>query len=127
VTWTRREQWPLTLAAEYFWNTQANNGRDQGFAIGATYGRNQKKGDWRFDYQYQEVEQDAVFSPVAQDDFLLSTNFTGHLFSVWHNFTDDINARFWILIAARDHLGTTPTTDEDDDQWRIRLDLNFRF
>ena len=127
TTWQKNERWPVTVAAEYFWNTQAHNDRDQGFAIGASFGRQQKKGDWRFDYQYQVIEQDAVFSVVAQDDFICQTNFAGHLASVWYTFTDDINLRLWALICSRDHLGTTPTTDSDQDQWRFRIDLNIRF
>ena len=127
VTWQKNERWPVTVAAEYFYNAEANNGRDQGFAAGASFGRGQKKGDWRFDYQYQMIEQDAVFSPFSQDDFLLQTNFDGHVFGVLHNLTDDINVRLWFLVAARDHLGTTATTDEDDNQWRIRLDFQVRF
>jgi hypothetical protein len=127
VTWQRSEKWPITVAAEYFYNVAANNDRDQGFAVGASFGRNQKKGDWKFDYSYQQIEQDAVFSPVVQDDFILQTNFEGHVFGVWHNWTDDINTRLWFLVCSRDHLGTTPTTDEDIDQWRLRLDLNIRF
>ena len=127
TTWQRNERWPITVAAEYFWNTQAHNDRDQGFAIGASVGRQQKKGDWRFDYQYQVIEQDAVFSVVAQDDFICQTNFEGHVASVWYTVTDDINLRLWTLICSRDHLGTTATTDSDQDQWRVRLDLNIRF
>jgi hypothetical protein len=127
VTYQRCEHWPITVAAEYIWNTEAHNDRDQGFAVGASIGKNSKKGDWRFDYQYQKVEQDAVFSVVSQDDFLLQTNFEGHLFSVWHNFTDEIYARLWLMVCSRDELGTSATTDSDQDQWRFRIDLNFKF
>lgn len=127
TTWTRCEAWPVTFATEYILNTEANNDRDQGWAIGASVGRTSKKGDWKFYYQWQVVEQDAVFTPVAGDDFPLQTNFRGHVGGIYYLLTDDINLHLWTLIAARDHLGSTPTTDSDEDQWRFRLDLNIRF
>jgi hypothetical protein len=127
TTFSKWEKWPITFSAEYILNTEAENDRDQGFAIGASAGRTQKKGDWKFYYQYQLVEQDAVFTPVAGDDFILQTNFSGHVGGIWYMVTDDINLHLWTLIAAREDLGTSATTDSDQDQWRFRLDLNIRF
>ena len=37
-----------------------------GWALEASLGRTEEKGDWRVDYQLQVVEQDAVFSAFAQ-------------------------------------------------------------
>ena len=127
VTYSRCEEWPITLAAEYILNTEAENDRDQGWAIGASIGRTKSKGDWKFYYQWQVIEQDAVFTPVAGDDFILQTNQRGHVAGIQYQATDDINLHLWTLVSARDHLGTTTTTDSDEDQWRFRFDVNIRF
>ncbi|MCP3902244.1 MAG: hypothetical protein GY715_01300 [Planctomycetes bacterium] len=118
---------PFTISAEYIYNTQAREGRDRGYAIGASLGRQKKKGDWRFYYQWQEVEQDAVFSAFSQDDFVLQTNFRGHVYGGAYKFTDDIGLHLWALVASRISQGNTPTTDSDEDQWRLRADLTFSF
>jgi hypothetical protein len=127
ATWSKWEKWPVTVAAEYILNTDAHNDRDEGWAIGASVGRTSKKGDWKFYYQWQVVEQDAVFTPVAGDDFLLQSNFRGHVGGIWYMITEDINLHLWTLISSREHLGTSATTDSSDDQFRFRVDLNLRF
>ena len=72
---------PLTFAGEYILNTGAKSDDDaNGYAVGASLGKLVAKGDWNAYYQYQRVQQEAVFSPVAQDDFQQSTNFQGHVF-----------------------------------------------
>jgi hypothetical protein len=127
ATYSGWEAWPVTIAAEYVVNVEAANDRDQGFAVGASVGRVKSDGDWRFYYQYHEIEQDAVFTPVAQDDFILQTNFEGHVAGVQHMVTDEIMLHLWALVSSRDELGTSATTNSDQDQWRIRFDVNIRF
>ncbi|MCA9320939.1 MAG: putative porin [Planctomycetes bacterium] len=118
---------PLTLAGEFIWNHRAEGERDMGFAVGIAAGSTAKPGDWKVFYTYQIVEQDAVFSPVAQDDFLLQTNHQSHLLGIDYKVADDIGIRLWTLISARDTLGTGLTNDEGHEQFRIRLDLNITF
>lgn len=117
---------PLAFGAEYIKNTRANIDKDQGWAFGAAWGSAAKKGDWRAYYQWQVIEQDAVFSSFAQDDFLFGTNHRSHLAGVNYQLTDDIGLHLWALISARDETFNTPTTDSDDNQWRVRLDLNVK-
>lgn len=117
---------PLALAIEFVENQRADIGEDQGWAAGASVGRSALAGDWRFYYQWQRIEQDAVFSPFAQDDFLFQTNHESHLFGVNHQFTDKIGLHLWGLVSARDKTFLGATSDSDADQWRIRLDLNIK-
>lgn len=117
---------PLKLSSEYIDNTRAETDRDRGWAAGVALGSSAEKGDWRAYYQWQVVEQDAVFSPFAQDDFLLQTNHRSHVFGVNYQLTAGIGLHLWALVSARDATGTTPTTDSEADQWRIRLDLNVK-
>ncbi len=70
---------PLTFSAEYILNTRARIQQDQGWAAGASLGKAQNHGDWRVYYQWQVIQQDAVFTPFAQDDFLFATNHRSHV------------------------------------------------
>lgn len=113
---------PLIFAAEYIKNTRAKIKADDGWALGSTA----KKGEWRAYYQWQVIEQDSVFSPSAQDDFLLTTNFRGHLAGVKYQLTDKIGLNLWALVSALDNTFDTPTTDSNAEQWRVQLDLNVK-
>ena len=59
-------------------NTDAEGDADQGFAAGLKVAGS--SGCWNLYYQFQTVEQDAVFSPFAGDDFILQTNHQSHVF-----------------------------------------------
>ena len=118
---------PLVLSAEYMHNFGADIDRDQGWVFGAAYGSARRQGDTRIYYQWQVIEQDAVFSPFVQDDFILATNHRSHLFGIQYQLTDNIGAHLWNLISSRDHRGDTATTDSDSPQWRVRFELNVKF
>ena len=117
----------MTLSAEYILNTEARTSDDQGWAAGIAFGTTRSKGDWRFYYQYQVVEQDAVFSAFAQDDFLFATNHRSQLLGVNYQIMDKIGLHVWGLVSQRDKTFPASTTDSDKDQWRVRADLNIRF
>ena len=119
---------PLTVAAEYIWNTEARTAegqtsRDEGLAIGCSLGASRARGDIRFYYQWQLVEQDAVFSPFAQDDFLFATCHRSHLVGVSYRLSDGVEAQLWGLASRPDDRRAASF---DDDGWRVRLDLNFK-
>lgn len=118
---------PLVFSGEWMKNLRAEGDRDEGFAAGVSWGAQKQRGDWRYYYQWQVVEQDAVFSPVSQDDFLHATNFRGHALGLQWKALDKVAIHLWSLISAREHRGTTTPTDSDAYQWRVRLDLNIRF
>jgi hypothetical protein len=118
---------PLTFAGELIWNHQAADSQDLGWSLGISAGSAQKAGDWRAYYAWQSIQRDAVFSPVAQDDFILATNHESHLVGINYMITDSIGLHLWGMVTSRDLLGATATTDSDDDQYRIRMDLNISF
>lgn len=118
---------PLTLSAEYILNTRAQVEQDQGWAVGASLGKTRKRGDWRLYYQWQVVEQDAVFSPVSQDDFLFGTNHRSHVFGVNYQLVDKIGLHLWALASELDATSPGASPNSDENQWRLRLDMNIRF
>ena len=65
---------------EYILNLLAEGEDQQGWAIGISLGKYKKQGGWKLYYQWQVVEEDAVFSAYAQDDFLFQTNHESHVF-----------------------------------------------
>ncbi len=115
---------PVTLAGEYFYNSRSSTDDDSGFAVGVSVGKVQRSRDWRAWYQYQRVEREAVFTAFAQDDFPLTSNWSGHLAGVDLGVAEAISLRAWTLISRE--IETGPGVF-DDDRVRIRLDLNAKF
>ena len=111
---------PLKFGAEYILNTAARglaDDRDTGYALGVWLGRSR----WSGFYQWQVIEQDAVFSPFAQDDFQQSTNFRGHVLGLNYKLTDHLGMRAWGLISKQIRGGP--------DEWgsRLRFDMSASF
>lgn len=117
---------PLTISGEYIKNLRANIDADEGWALGLSLGNAKMKGDWQLYYQYQVVEQDAVFTAVAQDDFLFSSNHRSHVFGFKYGLTDRIGLHTWGLVSRRDEILRPFIGQTTDDQWRVRLDLNIK-
>ena len=120
-------RYPWVFSAEYIHNLRAVNDRDSGWAAGLAYGAMQKKGDWRLYYQHQVVQQDAVLSLVAQDDFLFSTNHRSHVVGANYQVRDNLGLHLWALLSRQDAFAPGITSGNRDLQWRLRLDANFRF
>ncbi len=117
---------PLTLSGEYILNTGAKGAaadRDEGFAVGVSVGQTQAPGDWQAYYQWQRIQQDAVFSAFAQDDFQQVTNFRGHVFGIRHKLTERIGLRAWGLISRPERTAGGP----DEDGARLRFDVDAGF
>lgn len=118
---------PAALGAEAWKNLEAENDRDFGWAAGASAGRAKEAGDVSARVLCQLVEQDSVFSPVAQDDYPFQTNFRGVLATVRVLLDPRVNVELWGMALSREHRGNTATTDEDPTTLRFRIDFNVRF
>jgi hypothetical protein len=114
--------WPVTLSAEHIRNLRSEVGSDAGWAAGLALGKAALPGEWRAYYQWQVVEREAVFSAFAQDDFLLATNHESHVLGVQLQVSRDVGLHLWALVSSPEE-----TTVRDDEQWRVRLDLNIKF
>ncbi len=119
---------PITFSTEFIHNSNAAGPEDSGVAAGVSVGRQIRAGDWQWYGQWQKIEQDAVFAPFSQDDFLLASNFEGWVFGTRYRIRDNVGAHLWGLIAAREETdASSATTDSHGDQWRVRLDLDVKF
>jgi len=120
-------RWPVVVSGEYIHNLRASGSRDQGWAAGLSVGRNRQRGDVRAYYQWQLVEQDAVLSPFAQDDFLFQTNHRSHLFGMTYQILDPVGVNLWALVSRRDLTAAGAGSEGDSAQWRVRMDLDLKF
>ncbi len=82
-----------------------------------------KPRDWLAYYQWQVIEQDSVFSVVAQDDLLFATNHRSHVAGVRYRALKGLEAHLWGLVSKPD----VDMNGSDQYQWRLRLDINTKF
>ena len=113
---------PVTLSAEFIHNFRAFSDQDTGWALGIAAGGTSKPGDYKVYYQYQDIQQESIFSAVAGDDFLQQTNYRGHVFGGSVRLTDAILLNIWNLVSE-------PISGSGDDDlfWRFRTDITFSF
>ncbi len=123
---------PLTISGEYILNTGADGGAngDDGYAVGTSFGSTGSPGGWKVFYQWQRVQQDAVFSPYSQDDFLLNgSNFRGHVYGVKYKLSKRIGLRAWGLTSVAENSGANhgPNVPDEDYSTRLRFEVDAKF
>lgn len=109
---------------QYFNNVDDNTGEDSGFAVGARLGKAGKSGDTNWFLTFYDVDANATFSPVAQDDTPVSgtgagTGMQGIILGMEHYLTDSMAWKLWGLTSDVDDPG-------GNDPYRIRFELNFK-
>ena len=72
------------------------------------------------------MQQDAVFSALAQDDFQQSTDFRGHVYGVKYKISPRLSVRGWGLTSQTER-GHAAGRVDDDDGTKLRIDLDVRF
>lgn len=107
--------------AEYMYNAEDDDDEDTGYAIGARFGPSGKEGDFNVFASWYDLDANAVFSPVAQDDTPiagtgLGSGMSGVIAGGQYNIADNLTVKLW---------GLTSDADASDDPYRIRLDFDF--
>lgn len=115
---------PVILSGEFIHNFGAKIDQDSGFSVGAQLGKLNHAKDWRIYYQFQLIQQDAIFTPFSQDDFLLATNFWGHVTGFQYMILKNLDIHFWVLISTPDKIFGDFT---DDTNFRGRVDLTISY
>ena len=117
---------PLVLSGEWIANTGAEINQDHGWTVGIAAGKIKDPGDFRVYYQYQLIEQDALFTPIARTDFARVSNYRGNAAGAsWCFFTNmQLDATIsWVRGIERSGGDFTQPRHET----RFRLDLLIRF
>ncbi len=119
---------PIVFSAEYIKNDRAINNNDEGYAAGFAIGQTSNPGDRKVFYQYQDIEQEAVFAGFANDDFPYATNYSGHVIGGEQKLGKATVVRIWALNSERQILDASPTNRfPDSSRWTFRADLNVKF
>jgi hypothetical protein len=103
-------------------NVADDLGEEAGLALGAQLGKAGKKDDRNVFAVYYDLEANAVFSPVAQDDTPIpgtgiGTGMDGWIFGGQWFMSDLLAFRLWAL---------TSDANASDDPFRIRFDFDFK-
>jgi hypothetical protein len=117
---------PFVVSGGWIANTGARINQDHGWTLGVAAGELREPGDLRAFYQYQEIEQDALFTPVARADFARLTNYEGSAAGVGWRVSDAVEwgaTLSWVkAIKRQGGLFTLPRHET-----RFRLDLLVTF
>ena len=113
---------PLVFFGDYVQN-QAVDDNDVGYALGFSYGRASKKGQWEFAYTYQKLEADAAFGLLTNSDFGIGgTNTKGSIIDASYALRNGINAAFSYYITDVGIRHNNPVEVN-----RLQLDLLFKY
>ena len=105
--------------AEFWDNTKESSQR--GYSIGARVGDSRKPGDFNLFAFWAEMDEDSIFTPVAQDDLPITGSGAGNGIEAVgyggeYRVNEDTICRLWALNSH---------SDMTDNPFRVRLDLNF--
>ena len=111
-----------TVFGQYFNNVDDESGEDCGFALGVQLGKSSKKDDWNVFAAYYDLEANAVFSPVSQDDAPiagtgLGDGVEGMVLGGQYFVADNVSLKLWVL---------TSDAGASEDPYRVRFDIDFR-
>jgi len=83
---------PVAAFGDYVVNTAAvNKSQDTGWMIGATLNKAKDPGSWQFDYDYRDIQADAVVGQFNDSDFVGGgTGGRGHRFGFSYVLTNNI-------------------------------------
>lgn len=112
----------VTGFGQYFNNLDDDTGEDSGYAAGVQFGQTKGKGNWNVFGAYYDLDANAVFSAVAQDDTPiagtgLGAGMSGFMAGVQYFVLENVSLRLW---------GLTSDADASEDPYRIRFDIDFR-
>jgi len=107
--------------------TEPARDEDIGYVLSAVLGQTERAGDWQVGYHYARIEELAVNSSVAQDDWVRwgtanqtrGSDLEGHELRFGYGLAKNLD------VLARLYIVDSITTPEDGN--RFRVDLNFSF
>lgn len=141
-------QWPVIFTFDYAYNTDARQNdysrdtwlpaarggrstQNTAYMFDVWVGKIQKQGDWAFNYGFWNVEQDAVFALVTQDDFPFTNNFQGHTIGARYMLFNKVWLESRIFFAKQlfddDFYYDETAQTSNRTNVRFRMDVNIDF
>lgn len=143
---------PIRVGGEFMENLVAED-RNQGYAIGITFGKSGKKGLWEISYKWKELQGDVWYEEMVDSDFggfyqvappggspttvssagigyKAGTNLRGHVIRAQYSFFDSFTLGGTVYIAdvIDTPTGASPVTPEYDSQsMRVQVDAVWKF
>ncbi|MEN6337843.1 MAG: putative porin [Phycisphaerales bacterium] len=113
---------PVAVFGNWVNNTVASTSEDTGWLIGGTLNKAKEPGSWQFDYNYRELELDAVVGQFSDSDFVGGgTGGKGHLFSFAYQLTKNVTPVITYLADQYDGR------KGDADYSRLQADVVVKF
>ena len=108
------------LFCEYINNLGDDQGEDTGVVLGGLFGPTGSEGDLSLFASWYDVDANAVFSPVSQNDTPIfgtgaGTGMSGVIVGGQYYVSDILRVKVW---------GLTSDIDADEDPYRLRLDFD---
>jgi len=114
---------PVAVFGDWVQNTVAvDDGEDTGWLIGGQINKAKDPGSWQFDYDYRDLEMDAVVGQFTCSDFLAGgTGGKGHRFSFTYVFAKNVSGAltYWD--------GEFDGRSDDADVRRFQADVMLKF
>ncbi|MFZ9011839.1 MAG: putative porin, partial [Anaerohalosphaeraceae bacterium] len=118
---TKVRNMPVSVYGNYVMNTASGVEEDTGWLVGTKLGKAKDPGSWEFNYNYRDIEADAVFGAFTDSDFGDGgTNARGHVFGVGYALAK--NTTLSATYFANENL-----SEERDGYDRLQLDLKVKF
>ena len=138
-------KFPIKPAGEFMYNPGAP-GNNEGYWVGVMLGKSGKKGAWDVSYRYQNLEADAWYDELVDDDnvafyannttanqpkngWVGGTNVKGHLIKFNYSLTDSLTFAFTAylneLIHPNQNIGVTG--EPKNNAMHIMADLMWKF
>jgi hypothetical protein len=136
---------PIKLSGEYINNVDTVSGNDnnQGYWIGATFGKSGTKGTWDISYRYEYLEADATYDQLVDDDngayyqnaptggstgYFGGTNVKGHLIKANYSFTDSLTFTFTCFLNQLINPNlNAPAGEPNNSAIHVMADLMWKF
>jgi hypothetical protein len=140
---------PIKVGGEYINNVDTISGNDnnQGYWIGATFGKSGKAHTWDISYRYEYLEADATYDQLVDDDngayyqnaptggaigYFGGTNIKGHMIKANYSITDSLTFTFTcflneLISPNLNTIGTPPAGEPKNSAMHVMADLMWKF
>jgi len=113
---------PVAVYGDWVKNTVASTNEDTGWLIGGSLNKMKDPGSWQFDYDYREIEADAVVGQFNDSDFVGGgTAGKGYRFSFTYQLFKNVAP------AVTYYLSEYDGRNDDADYSRLQADILVKF